>query len=306
MRKGEVPSLFRSWSEGPPAPAYVLGGEGARISEMLAERIVSAFRDAGETAELVRWTAADLERESPEAAWRSSTFFARRRVFLLPDAGEWKQGPRKEVVSYLSSPDPTVALVIPCADRKARNLFASVPGVRSASPGEEDVVSAMAEFAVSRAEAEGKALSPDAAEFLARWVGADFPRFRTEIGKLLSFSAAGEEIGEKEIRHVCVAGGRIDPFRLADDLLARNRKACLEKFRRFSAGADSSDFHSLVGVIAWSVRRKLSFAKGGGSAAGRAGEILSALARIDGSLKGGSALSPEQVFEIELLKLLAR
>jgi DNA polymerase III delta subunit len=284
----------------------VLGGEGAGLSEMLAEELVLAFRRAGDTAELVRWSVADLERESPGAAWRSSTFFARRRVFLLPDAGEWKQAPRKEIAAYLASPDPAVALVIPCADRRSRALFASVPGVRSSFPGEEDVLAAMADFAVSRAAAEGKTLPEEAAGFLARWVGSDFPRFRTEIGKLLSFAGVGEEIGEKEIRRVCVAGGRVDPFRLADDLVARDGKACLDKFRRFAAGADSADYHSLVGAIAWSVRRRLSSSKGGAPVAGRAGEILSALARIDGRLKGGSALSPEQVFEIELLKLLAR
>lgn len=300
-----LPSVFRSCVLGEPAPAYVLGGEGARLSEMLAEGLVSRLRKEGETAELIRWNVADLERESPAAAWRSPSFFSRWRVFLLPDAGEWKQGPRKEILTYLGSPDPSVLLVVPCFERKAWNLFTSVRGIRSAFPGEEDVVAALADYAVSRAAEDGKSLSEDAAVFLARWVGADFSRFREELGKVLSFGALRDEIGEEEIREVCIAGRGVDPFRLADDLISGERKGCLEKFRRFAAGAEPGDYHALVGAIGWSVRRKLTGGKGRPFSAERGAEILTALSRIDRGLKGGSGLTHEQVFEIELLKLLA-
>ncbi len=318
MRGIPVRSLIRSWVSEEPAPAYVLGGEGARLSEMLAEELVSRFRKEGETAELVHWNGADLERESPDAAWRSPSFFFRRRVFHLPDAGEWKQGPRKEILRYLESPDPSVLIVVPCAERRARDLFASVRGIRTASLGEEEVVAALAEFAVSRASEGGKRLSGDAAQFLARWVGSDFPRFRVEMGKLLSFGPTRDEIGEEEIREVCIAGGVVDPFRLADDLMVRDRKGCLGKFRKFAAAAETGDYHALVGAIAWSVRRKMTAAAQPGKGvqmrhgrkretftAARGGMILTALSQIDRDLKGGSGLTPEQVFEIALLKLLA-
>jgi DNA polymerase III delta subunit len=318
MRDVPVLSLFRSWVSGEPAPAYVLAGEGARLSEMLAERLVSRFRKEGETAELVYWNSTDLERESPDAAWRSPSFFFRWRVFLLPDAGEWKQGPRKEILKYLELPDPSVLLVVPCSERKTRNLFSSFRGVRWASLSEDDVVAAMAEFAMSRASEDGKSLSEDAALFLARWVGSDFPRFRAEMGKLLSFGSSRSEIGEEEIREVCVAGRMVDPFRLADDLIVRDRQGCLEKFRQFAAAAETGDYHALVGAIAWSVRRKMPAAaqpgkgaemryggRGGRFTAARGGEILTALSRIDRDLKGGSGFTPEQVFEIALLRLLA-
>jgi hypothetical protein len=110
----------------------------------------------------------------------------------------------------------------------------------------------------------------------------------------------------------------VDPFRLADDLIFRNRKGCIEKFRRYAASAESGDYHSLVGAIAWSVRRKLAdtgrrgtgiATRSGGAgkpfSVRRGAEILTALSRIDRNLKGGSGLTPEQVFEVELLKLLA-
>lgn len=310
-----VPSLFRSWVLAPPAPAYILGGEGARLAEMLADGLVSRFRMGGETAELVHIGVADLERESFAALWRSPSFFFRWRVFLLPDAGEWKQGPRKEIVSYLESPAPDVLLVVPCSERKNRNLFTSFPGIRSASPGEEDVVGALADFAVSRAAEDGKRLAEEAAVFLARWVGADFPRFQAEMGKLLAFAASRREIGEEEIREVCVAGASVNPFLLADDLMDRNAVECIRKFRRFAEVAEAGDYHALTGAIAWAVRRRLAGAaqrgmgtragwKGRELPSGRGAEILSALSRVDRGMKGGSGLTPEQVFEIHLLKLL--
>lgn len=310
-----VPSLFRSWVQAPPAPAYILGGEGARLAEMLADGLASRFRKGGETAELVRVSAADLERESPVALWRSPSFFFRWRVFLLPEAGEWKQGPKKEIMSYLESPSPDVLLVVPCSERKNRNLFTPFRGILSAFPGEEEVVGAMADYAVSRAAEDGKLLSEEAAVFLARWVGADFPRFQAEMGKLLAFAASRREIGEEEIREVCVAGASVDPFLLAGDLMDRNGVECIRKFRRFAESAEAGDYHALVGAIAWAVRRRLAgpAQRGTGLRAGwkgrtlrsdRGAEILSALSRIDRGMKGGSGLTSEQVFEIELLKLL--
>lgn len=108
----------------------------------------------------------------------------------------------------------------------------------------------------------------------------------------------------------------MNPFTLADDLMNRNRLECIRKFRRFAEGAEAGDYHALVGAIAWAVRRRLagSAQRGMGTRAGwkgrplpsaRGGEILSALSRIDRGMKGGSGLTPEQVFEIELLKLIA-
>jgi hypothetical protein len=74
-------------------------------------------------------------------------------------------------------------------------------------------------------------------------------------------------------------------------------------FRRFAAGAEAADYHGLVGAIAWFVRRRLAD-KRTALAPRRGGEILAALSRIDRGMKGESRLSPEQLFEIHLLKLL--
>jgi len=316
VTKGADTPLFRSWIEAEPAPAYLLVGEGARLSELLAEALEARFRRDGETVERVHWTAADLERQSPAAAWRSLSFLFRRRIFELPDAADWKQGPRKEIVEYLASPDVSVALVIPCTERKAERFFTAVRGIRKASPGEDEVAGAMADYAASRAAEDGKEMSRDAAVFLARWVGGDFPRLKAEMGKLLAYAASRERIGEEEIRQVCVAGGGVDPFRLAADLIARNRVACIDAFRRFAAAAEPAEYHALVGAIAWAARRRIAWAaqrgKGGGRGYGaatapgaREAAVLSTLARIDAELKGASGLTPEQVFEIRLLKLLA-
>lgn len=313
MKSPGVPALFKAWFAAGPHPAYLLGGEGAGLAGMLAELLAARFLEEGKTAELRHHTAADFEKESPVREWLSPSFFVGRRVFVLPDAADLKKAARKEIVAYLGSPEPSVVLVIPCTDRDALKAFSAIPAVRTASPREDDVVSALAGRAVSMAGDAGKGMSADAASFLARWLGADYSRLKVEMGKLLSFAGDRPEIGEREIREVCVAGGGIDPFRLADELFRGNRDACLEMFRRFAAGADSSDYHALVGAIAWSARRRLAGPPGGPGAGGgsgdrsggRGGKILSVLSRIDRGLKGESGLSPEQVFEIHLLKLLA-
>jgi DNA polymerase III delta subunit len=303
-----APAAFRAWLSESPSAAYVLGGEGAGLAEMVAELWLSRLRGRGETAEIVRWSSADMERESPTAAWRTPSFFCRWRVFLLPEVGEIRKGALAETRSYLENPVPHSVLVVPCADRKAFKALSGMPGVRAAALREDQAIRSLAGYAVDRAADAGKKMPEEVAAFLARWIGGDFARMKTEMAKLLSFAGARPELGEEEVRRVCVASGSVDPFRLADDLISRNRNGCIEQFRRFAAAADASEYHALVGAIAWLVRRRIARHEGrtggGRITTERAGRILCALSRMDRELKGGSGLTPEQVFEIRMLALL--
>ncbi|MBI5575256.1 MAG: hypothetical protein HY896_02705 [Deltaproteobacteria bacterium] len=304
MKRVPVPSAFRQWFSGVPAPAFLLAGDGAGLADLVADLWMEKFRAEGTAAEISRWTTADVERESPDAAWRTPSFFCRYRVFVLPDLGEVKKAYRDGIAAYLRSPDPSVLLIIPCTDRNAAKAFSSLPGVSSATLREEQAVTALARFTVGKVGSAGKEISEDAAAFLVRWVGHEYARVNEEIAKLLSFAGDRKDIGEQEIRQVCIASGAVDPFDLADRVVRRDVKGFLLLLRRFAAAADSSDYHALVGAIAWVVRKRMSDGRGS-LPAGRGGEILAALSEIDRSIKGESRLSPEQFFEIRLLKLLA-
>jgi DNA polymerase-3 subunit delta len=303
VNTSRIPALFRPWLTGPPAPAYLLSGEGAGLADLVAELWLDRFRAEGTTAELSRWTSVDMERESLDAVFRTASFFFRFRVFVLPDLADLKKGPRDSLLAYLAAPDPSVILVLPCSDGRAARNFSSVKGVRTASPREDQALSTLAWAAVARVRDAGKELSEDTATFLVRWVGVDFARVKEEVVKLVSYSADRREIGEEEIRTVCIAGGAADPFRLADKLVRRDKKGCLTLFRQFAAGAEAADYHGLAGAIAWIVRKRL--ADKSALSPDRGGEILAALSMIDRGMKGESRLSPEQLFEIQLLRLLA-
>jgi DNA polymerase III delta subunit len=298
-----VPPGFRSWFADPPAAAYLLPGEGAGLSDLIAWLLSERFRNEGKTAELLHWNVADIERESVEIAWRTPSFFFSHRIFRLPDQAELKKGARDAILAYLDRPEPSTVLVIPCTDRSATRAFAAVPSVRSAALREEQAVTALAWYAVNAAKRAGKNFPEEAAVFLVRWVGIDFSRVKSEMEKLFAFAGERDEIGREEIREVCIAKGSADPFALAEMLARGDRKGCLSLFRRFSRGAEASDYHALAGAIAWLVRKRLT-EKNAPLSGRRGGEILSALSLIDRGLKGESGLSPEQVFEIHLLKLL--
>ncbi len=310
MKSPRLPPLFRQWLTGDPSPAYLLAGEGAGLADLLGELLHARFRDEGAAADLRLMTVADLERESPSIEWRTPSFFVSRRVFVLPDVEEIRKAARKELLSYLGAPEPSVTLVLPCSDRNGLKSFSALPGVRSASPREDQVVSVLARYAVAMVAGAGKELADDAAEFLARWVGTDFSRVKAETRKLLSFAGERNVIGEEDIRAVCVSGGEVNPFLLAEALFLGKGPECIAMFRKFARGADSSDYHGLVGAVAWGARKRMAgggFGQRAGPAlsAERGGAILTALSRIDRGLKGESGLSPEQMFEIHLLKLLA-
>ncbi len=295
--------FFRGSLERKRTPAYLLSGDGAGLCGLFAESWLERFRAEGTTAELFHWTVLDMERGRATAAWRTPSFFARERVYLLPDLAEMKKAMRDETVAYLEAPDPGVVLVIPCTDRKLAASFGSRPGVTALALREDEAVATLAARAVAIAEKAGARLSADAASFLVWWVGLDDARLKEEVGKLAAFAGARGVIGEEEIRQVCVARGGVDAFALAEALLARNAAACVEMTRRFTASAESADYHALVGAIAWKTRMGLGGR--GALAPARAGKILSALARIDRGMKGGSGLTNAQLLEVNLLKLLA-
>ncbi|GAB4367813.1 MAG: hypothetical protein Kow00128_12660 [Deltaproteobacteria bacterium] len=303
-----IPPVFREWVTDPPPPALVLGGDGAGLSEMVAELLCSHLRERGETVELSRLGGSEMERESPVPGWRTPSFFVRYRIVLLPDLSDLRKGPREDLLRYLASPDPQVCLVLPCSDRKEMRRLPDLPGIRSSILREEQAGRILAEYCSSRACQAGKEMAEEAAAFLVRWTGGDFPRVRSEMEKLLAYAGDREEIGEEEIRQVCIAGGGVDPFRMADDLIQGRREECIARFRRFARAADPSGYHALVGAMAWTVRNRMagrSGFRGRPVSPERCGAVLSALTAIDAALKGGSGLSPEQIFEIRMLALLA-
>lgn len=252
------------------------------------------------------WTPADLDRESPETAWRSPSFFARVRIFVLPDLAEMKKGHREAIRGYLEAPEPSATLVLHGTDFRQAQGFSRAPNLLSAAPREPQAVDSLAEYAVLAVREAGASLSRDSASFLARWVGVSFEPLAAEVGKLLAYARGRKEISEEDIRAVCVARGEVDPFRLADALVRKDGPACLALLRRFAANADADDYHRLNGALSWYLRSCVE-GKGRSPAVtpGRAAVLFRALSRIDREMKGESRLSPGQVFEIRLLSALS-
>jgi DNA polymerase III delta subunit len=253
-----------------------------------------------------RWTLADLEKDSPETAWRSPSFFARVRIFVLPDLAEMKKGHRETIRAYLEAPEPSATLVLHGTDFRQAQGFSRAPNLLSAAPREDQAADALADFAVAAAREAGASLPRESASFLARWVGVSFEPLAAEVGKLLAYAGGRKEITEEDIRAVCVSRGEVDPFRRADALVRKDRSACLALLRRFAVTAEADDYHRLNGAVAWYLR---GCVQGRGRSAkvtpGRAAELFRILSRIDREMKGESRLSPGQIFEIRLLSALS-
>lgn len=297
LSKATTASVFRELLEGDPPPAFVLTGDAAGLTEMLAESWSARLKHEAQSAEMTHLTPIDMERDTVVFDWRTPSFFAKYRLFILPDLADLKKGPREEIAEYLKGPTPQVTLFIPCSKK---DPISTIKGVKSVSLRTDQAESAMSAFAASVIRDAGGKVTPQAAAFLARWIGLDFPRLKEEIRKLLATVEKGKEIGEDEIREICVAGGfEMDPFKFAEALIAGKMDQVIPMFRRFSKAAEKDEYFKLLGAVSWKVR-----ASGGRMSPERAGALIDALGAIDRGIKGESELSPEQVVEIQLLKLL--
>ncbi|HEX9204713.1 MAG TPA: hypothetical protein VF853_02175 [Candidatus Deferrimicrobiaceae bacterium] len=305
MKAASPGTFFRSWLGTVPAPAYLLYGDGAGLAGCLVHAWEKRLREEGVNAEVHHWTVADMERDSPETAWRSPSFFARVRIFVLPDLAELKKGHRETIRAYLGTPEPSATLVLHGTDFRQAQGFSRAPNLLSAAPREQQAVDALAEYAVAIAREAGASLPRESASFLARWVGVSFELLDAEVGKLLAYAGARKEITEEDIRAVCVSRGEVDPFRMADALVRKDGPACLALLRRFAATADAEDYHRLNGAMAWYLRGCVEGrGRGAPVTPGRAAALFRTLSRIDREMKGESRLSPGQVFEIRLLSAL--
>jgi DNA polymerase III delta subunit len=303
LKKPSSFRIFQAWIEKGPAPGYLLYGGGAGVAGLLAHEWERILRSGGKSVETFRWTAADLEREPPSVAWRSPSFFASARIYVLPDLAETKKGGRDEIKAYLASPEPSAILILHGTDFRQAKTFSSTANLLSAAPGEEQAIDALAGHAVAAALEAGCRLPRESALFLARWTGGSFEAMGSELGKLLAYASGKGEISEEDIRAVCVFRGEVNPFQLAEALVRKDRATCLSLLRRFAQNAKDEEFHQLNGAVAWYLRDRVR-GKGGGVAPRRAAEIFDALSRIDREMKGESRLSPAQIYEIRLLSVL--
>ncbi|MBP2674208.1 MAG: hypothetical protein H6Q84_1048 [Deltaproteobacteria bacterium] len=303
MKRGADTSPFQAWLGRPPAPAYFLYGAGAGLAGLLAAEWERRLRAEGVSFEIFRWTATDLERESPAIAWRSPSFFSRLRIFVLPDLAETKKAQRDEIKTYLEAPEPSAMLILHGTDFRQAKTFSGTANLLSAAPREDQAVDALARYAVAAARGASATLPADAAAFLARWTGGSFEALEAELGKILNFAAGKDTVTEEDIRAVCVFRGEVNPFHLAEALVRKDASACLAMLRRFSESAKDEEYHQLNGAIAWHLRERFR-GKGAPVPLSRAAAIFDVLSRIDREMKGESRLSPRQVFEIRLLSVL--
>jgi len=303
VNRGTGTSLFRAWLERPPAPAYFLYGGGAGLAGLLALEWERRLRDEGVPFETFRWTAADLERDSPAFAWRSPSFFSRMRIFVLPDLAETKKAHRDEIKRYLEAPEPSAMLILHGTDFRQAKSFSGTVNLSSLAPREEQAADALARYAVASAKEAGATLPADSAAFLARWTGGSFETLDVELGKILTFAAGKDAVTEDDIRAVCVFRGEVNPFHLAEALVRKDSGSCIAMLRRFSETAKDEEYHQLIGAIAWHLRGRFR-GMGVPVATARAAEVFDVLSKIDRDIKGESKLSPRQVFEIRLLSIL--
>jgi DNA polymerase III delta subunit len=292
----DVPA-FSNLLSGPLPPAFVVNGEAAGLTEMLALQCLESLKSQRFSAELTLLTPTDMERESPVFSWRTPSFFASHRLFLLPDLADLKKAARDEIGGYLAQPAHQVILFVPASKK---DPIASIAGVKAVTLRTDQVESALAGYVASVVKARGASISSSASLFLARWIGADFPRLKAEVEKLAAATEKGKAVGENEIRAVCVAGGyEIDPFKFAEALIGRNREQAITMFRKFAKQAEREEYYKLMGAVAWKVR-----ASAGRLSPEWGAALIDAMASIDRGIKGESELSPEQFVEIRLMKLL--
>lgn len=123
--------------------------------------------------------------------------------------------------------------------------------VRLEPPAESE----LPEWARLQAQELGISLRIEAANLLVEMAGHSLGRLRAELEKLATYTGAGREAGEEEVREV-VGRSRVEAmYKLGDTLAAGDTAGALAMLRRL---CETESHYALVGMLRSQLRRWLS------------------------------------------------
>lgn len=309
-------------------PAYLLvGGDRPKIVRAL-RRLRTHFDEAS----VEQLSAREVSGAAAVAACNALGLFGGRRLVIVeevdgtPNAegrrtGGWKAADVKAVAEYLAAPAAETVLALVAAEVKADSPLAKAVGRHGDVLAYDVPKRSLPKWVAEQFRLHGAHADGEACRALVELVGENVDELATEIDKLATW-AAGEAIGERDVRVLTAGRAETSIFALTDAWGSREAGAALracEEILERSARPRSSELPRVVaqlsnhvtrvrecrqlaaeGVTAREAASRLRrspfyveklFAQAGNFSDDELRDAVVRLARLDHALKGGSRLA---------------
>jgi len=234
----EARQAFRELREGKVRPFYVCFGTETYMVDDFTERLTEQLIEPAQRAmAFVRFDTSEVPLDDIIDEAQTPPFLVARKIVLVKDSVLFASGKEsaklehrpERLIAYMAQPLDTTVLVFLVPHEKLderKKLVKSVKNydaaVQFAPLQTEDLI----QWAVRRAEKQGRRMNPDAAEELLRRVGADMRSLAAETDKLCLHAGPGGVIAADKVGQLVAAAVEQNVFRLTEELAAlRTEKA---------------------------------------------------------------------------------
>jgi DNA polymerase-3 subunit delta len=311
----------------PPQPVYLIHGPELLLREDALAAISQAVLDP-ELADFNedRFEAGQCSVPEVIAAAQMLPMMAERRLVVLRDVGKLKGDALKPLAEYLTDPSPSTVLVLEAEKVDMRRApFPKIKKVGAVVDCKAPYENRLPGWIAARVRQMGRRIEPEAAQFLAGYIGADLSNLAAELEKAAIY--AGNGIIDIEAVSETVGAGRVHTvFELTDALGDRRPAAALKALgtlldageaplkiqaiivRHYrmlwkASGARGGDLARTLGVPPFLARKLAAQVRRYGDE--ELSDSFRRFAQVDLDLKGGAS-SPRRTLEDEILMLSRR
>jgi DNA polymerase-3 subunit delta len=313
-------AVRRQIQAGTLEPLYLFQGEDEAEKSALAAEIVESVDEGLRAFNVERlhaadWTTGDKLAAGVQdllAAVRTLPMMAPRRVVLVHQA-ETLAAPRREseaatralteLDAYLERPEASTTLVLLAAplDRRSRLCKTLVKRAALVECGVLESPADAERWVRARAAAAGVQIEPAAARLLAERAGADLPRLRNEVDRLLLYALGQKTITVDDARQVAGPAALVDEWAMSN---AVEQGAAPQALKQLALALDAGAApEQVLGQLAWVVRAKFPQA-----APAALAQAVNAVYRTDLELKRSnrSSQQPRMLLERLVVELCGR
>ncbi len=223
-------------------------------------------------------------------------FFGKRRVVVYQgNLQRLSKKDLKRLETYVSDPVSSSVFVILHEGELKKEIREKFRNVKtfSLTIGEAEIPS----WIKHRARLRGVEITDDVAEYLVGFIGPDLSLLSAEIEKIALLGK--QRVSVDDIHEIIEGEGFYSPFDLVEALEEKNTE---KVFRVYKALKETTENYSLIGVLNWLYRRKLSM-KGGQKKDKYFHGIFEILNKADIDIKTSGRDYPMEYLLIKLLRL---
>ena len=213
------------------AQVYLLYGEEAYLRNDRRDRLLKALMPEQADMNYTRYVGKDIDTAQVISLGSTMPFFAERRLILIEDS-EWFRSSHDDMADFIKEL-PDYLVIVFCeaqVDRKYR-LYKAVSSAghveECARQKPEALVSWIAAYL---GHVGGKKITKSAASYLLNRIGEDMFRLKTEMDKLISYTAGAQAVREQDIDAICSVTVSDRIFDMLRAITNRDQKKALDLY----------------------------------------------------------------------------